>query len=353
VTHENTRFYIDAYDGCSDVALYIFPTKYPLLPVRRDDGRVIFPYGNIRGYYTHVEIRKALELGAVLKRVYKTHYFLKNCRPFVEYVDFLYEKKKIYRKDNNKMEIVAKLLLTNLYGKFGEKFKGKENWIHTSMLDVDDYNNSNKEITDKKGNYIKITEDMKPASHCIPIWASYVTAYGRLKLYDMIVKHNPVYVDTDSLMTKDTIRESTELGELKLEMKIKEGYIVRPKFYALQSYQDDKYIKIKGLGKRISYMRFMGLIDDSLIEYDKICTFKEALRRGFVPNQTIETHKDLSLEDEKRVWQKQYYDPDMLQDSRAIDMDEVIDDAAQRTIPKHERPIYNGENELYKEDERV
>ena len=319
ITHENSRRYIDAYEGCSDVDIYVFPCKYPILPVRRDDGRVIFPYGNIRGFYTHIEIRKALEAGAVLKRVHKTHYFLKNCRPFEAYVNDLYSLRKKYKKENNKLELCIKLLLTNLYGKFGQKFKGKENWIHESMFDIDKIDiNTQVEYVD---GYYKITQDVKPSSFCIPIWAAYVTAYGRLKLYDAIIKYNPVYVDTDSIITKCDVKESEELGEFKLEMKIKKGYIVRPKFYAVMNDKDVEHIKVKGLGKRISFARFMGLFDDSKVFYDKFTTVKEALRRNLIPNEMLETHKDLSLEDEKRVWGHKFFDCDMLQDSFPLDND--------------------------------
>jgi hypothetical protein len=214
--------------------------------------------------------------------------------------------------------MVIKLFLNNLYGKLGQKFLNKDNWIHESMLDLDKH-----VVEDRKGKYIKIVEDMIPPSFCIPLWASYVSAYGRLKLYDYIIKHKPIYCDTDSIITKDVIKTSSELGELKLEMAIKKGVVVRPKFYAFIDDDNESHVKIKGLGKRISYMRFMGLLDDPIVYYNKFTRFKEALRRDKIPNEIIETHKDLSLNDEKRIWGNLEFDFDGLYDSAAIDMDKI------------------------------
>ena len=304
ITHKNTVNYINKYEGISKVDVFIFPQKYPVLPFRNKIGRVIFPTGNISGWYTHIELREAVKQGAVIKKVYKTHYFLKKCRPFKEFVTDLYSLRKEYQAENNPMEYVVKITLNSLYGKFGQKFKDKDNWIHKGAIKISDLKNS--KSIEEKGDYIRIVVDSQPSAFCIPIWATYITAKARLKLHNTLLVTNPIYCDTDSVITEKELITGNELGQLKLEMKIYRGVVVRPKFYAVQDYNNKEYVKIKGLGKRLSYLEFLGLLTTKYIEYDKFTKFKESLRRDLIPNEIIETHKTFSLEDEKRLWENKF-----------------------------------------------
>lgn len=306
-SHENTRKYIDNFEGVSDVDIQIPYSKSPILPFRDDTGKVLFPYGKLSGWYSHIELRKVMEEGAILLKVRKTHYYKEMCRPFKAFVADLYSKRMEFKKDNNPMQMVVKLAMNSLYGKFGQKFIDKSNTIHMSSVtqaELDRFKH-----IDRVGDYLVVTQDAQPTAFCIPIWAVYVTAYGRLKLYDQLKKHDVIYCDTDSIITKDEIKTSNDLGDLKLEMHITEGIVVRPKFYALKHVKDGEevpYVKIKGLGKRLNYYEFVGLLHMPKIPYEKFAKFKEAIRRDFIPNEIIKVHKEFSLEDEKRVWKGEF-----------------------------------------------
>lgn len=308
--------YIEDFEGVSDVDMTCpIDMNIPLIPVRTETGKVIFPTGEISGFYTHIEIREALKHGYILNKIRKTVYFTDTCSPFKRYVEELYNLRNIYKKDKNPMEIVVKLLLNSLYGKFAQKYLNRDNWIHDSMLDDDII--LNEFIAERKGEYCRVVKDSEPSNFCFPIWASYITAYGRIKLYREIIKHKPAYVDTDSLLIDHEIEQSTELGKLKLEMKIKKGCIVRPKFYALMDADSKEYVKIKGLGTHLTYLNFFGLLKDKRVNYHKFSKFKESVRRGFIPNQIIPTHKTFGVEDEKRRWDVMF-NPDVEQDSKPL-----------------------------------
>jgi len=232
INRKNTVKYINKYEGISKVDVFVFHNqKYPVLPFRNDIGRVIFPTGNISGWYTHIELRKAVEQGAVIKKVYKSQYFIKNCRPFKDFVTDLYNLRKEYKADNNPLEFVTKITLNSLYGKFGQKFKDKDNWVHKDAISLKEL--SKQKTIERKGDYLRIVQDCKPSAFCIPIWATYITAKARLKLHNTLLVTNPIYCDTDSVITEKEIVTGDELGDLKLEMKIKRGVVVRPKFYAV------------------------------------------------------------------------------------------------------------------------
>jgi len=314
---------IKNYEGMSNVTIHCPKMKYPLLPIRFE-GKLIFPYGTFKGYYTHVELRKALSLGYKILKVHKCYYYLKTCKPFNYFVTDLYAKRKKYKKENSPMEKVIKITMNSLYGKFGEKFRDKDNILpfdHTvEELEKFDF----WEFIDEKKQYIRIKNDRLPSPHCIPIWATYVTAYGRILLHDALVKTNAVYCDTDSLMTKTKCKNSLELGKLKLEMFIEKGLIVKPKFYAVTSNKEE-IIKIKGIGTKINKKDFDNLVTGKhinksklvmknlfyedgtpMITYDKFMKVKESLRRGFIPNEIVQISKKLNLDDNKRIWKKKF-----------------------------------------------
>ena len=306
ICHFNDLRKINNFHGISKVDVFVFDNiKYPVLPFRMDNGRVVFPTGNISGWYTHIELREAIKHGAVIKKVYRTHYYTRTCSPFKEFVEDMYTLRKKFQLNKNAMEYVVKITMNSLYGKFGQKFMDKDNWIHVDQFKIE--NVQDNDTFERKGNYVRINKHMgRPSGFCIPIWATYVTAYGRLKLHGAIVKHKPLYCDTDSLITNDTIQTGNELGQLKLEMRIKTGVIVRPKFYAILDENDHEHVKIKGMARRLNYLEFLGLcsplLTDKTIHYEKFAKFKEALRRDLIPNEIIATHKELGLNDEKREW---------------------------------------------------
>lgn len=312
ITHKNTIKYINSYLGVSHIRVYIPDMQYPPLPHRLENGRVIFPTGTIEGWFSHVEIRHAMSVGCVVQKIYKTHYFTRTCRPFSQYVTDLYELRKEYQRDGNPMQFVTKIMMNSLYGKFGQRWRGLDNWSHEATVTLKDIAKAG--TVERAGCYMRLGKlDGKPKSFSIPMWAIDTTAHARIKLHKAILKYKPVYVDTDSLITKETIPCSSQLGELKLEMDIADGLIVRPKFYCLRPHgtnifaEDDfgkykGYVKIKGLGKKINYAEFFGFMNHPEISYSKFCKFKEAMRRGLQPNEIIPITKKLTLEDEKRDW---------------------------------------------------
>ena len=294
---------IHAYHGISEVDILSPEDRvYPLLPLRHEK-KLIFPVGNFRGWYSHVELRKALELGYIIKKIHETYYFLETVEPFKRYVHDLYNMRKELKNKGSSMEYVIKLLLNSLYGKFGQKFRDRDNWVPIP----DSFEEFQKlDVFERIGKYVRIKKDFtEPATFCIPIWALYVTAYARLHLHNLIERSHPYYVDTDSIMTTKKMATGEELGELKLEMNIYDGTIVKPKMYAIRGDKGD-HVKVKGLGRKLVFKDFNKLLIDNKISYTKFAKFKESLRRGFEPNEIFTMSKTFDLEDNKRVWKEKF-----------------------------------------------
>jgi len=303
ICYKNTCKYIEAFEGVSLVDIYCPEMEYPFLPVRTET-KLLFPCGDFSGWYSHVELRRALELGYVIKKVRKTYYFKGTCEPFREYVLDLYNKRLEFKEQGSSMEYVVKILLNSLYGKFGQKFTDRDSWkpFDLSIEELEQLKDF-----ERIGNYIRIKKEMtEPPVFCTPIWALYTTAYAREKLHKAILNSRPVYVDTDSIITKKEIITSNKLGKLKLEMKIKKGVIVKPKFYAFSPLNGKPFVKSKGIGTKLNMEDFWQILDTHGITYNKFMKFKESIRRGFIPNEIQEVSKELNLEDEKRVWSNKF-----------------------------------------------
>jgi hypothetical protein len=289
--------YIKRFDGCSKVALISPQTKIPLLPYRFDN-KLLFPVGEFTSWYTNIEIRRALELGYEIKKVYENIFYTRNCEPFKAYVDDMFSLRKKFKSENSNMDLVVKILMNSLYGKFAQKFMDRDNIIpmNHKLWELERYKSFQ-----VLGDFVRVCEDRQPAAFCIPIWSSYVTAYGRIELHKLILESNPVYVDTDSIMTKKDMPESIELGKLKLEMRITDGIIVKPKFYLING-----IVKAKGIGHKLVMDDFYKIMASKEFTYTKFMKFKESIRRNMIPNEIIQILKKLDLEDNKRLWHQEF-----------------------------------------------
>ena len=167
------------------------------------------------------------------------------------------------------MNLIAKLLLNSLYGRFGMD----DLFTYTYIITKVDYPKFEKNAKDSILNVIDLGKsyliqvknpdvETKTAldngfeTHNINIGiASAVTAYARI--YMSQFKNNPnynlYYSDTDSIYIDspldDSLVSSTELGKMKLEGLYDEAIFLAPKVYALRN-KVESIIKIKGLTKK-------------------------------------------------------------------------------------------------------
>lgn len=309
---QGTKELINEREGVTRVKLHCPYMKYPLLPMRIG-GKLVFATGEITGVYTNVELRKALELGYEIIELGETIYYKKTFYPFKEYVLDMYEKRLEQKKKGSPQELVYKLLLNSLYGKFGQKEISKTEFYNIDSLEpkvLEEIRNDPLVMYHDDHNAVKTEKMICDAPYVLPILPSYTTAYARLILYDYIIKHNAVYCDTDSIATYDTLEESKELGGMKIEYDIVEGIFVKPKMYYIKT-PKKTIIRLKGVPKRILYkneqIRINKDVFDSIlmakpVSYIKFTKLKEGVRRGILPNSKMKMEKYITLTDNKRMW---------------------------------------------------
>jgi hypothetical protein len=180
------------------------------------------------------------------------------------------------------MNMIAKLLLNSLYGRFGMK----DSLPITSIIKKEEYSNSIKKYGEENiyniidlgnhqllqfndSNSDSLSKDSFKGVNVNIAIAAAVTAYARIHMSQF--KNNPLfpnlyYTDTDSLYfdgpLDDSFISSTELGKLKLEGTWDDAIFLSPKVYALildgvskheihtKDNKDSLVIKIKGVTEK-------------------------------------------------------------------------------------------------------
>jgi len=319
------------YEGLVRVKLKTPKMYIPYLPLRFGDKeyntKLIFPVGSFVGYYTFFELRKALELGYDIKTFYNGVIYFKTFTPFKDYISKLYKNRMKHKKQHSPLEMIDKIAMNSLYGKFAQKIKEKSFIKHQSQVTYEMIKRC--DYVERKGNFfiMKMSGDNKNfriPRFVNPIFSIYTTAYARDELFNRMKKirrDDLYYYDTDSLITSKHLDTSDKLGDLKLEFKIKEGILVKPKMYFCSDGIFDK-IKVKGCRTAVTNRyQFLKLLSNPEVTLRKFTKFRESIRRNFSYNQVLEFQKHIDLEDNKRNWGDNDFNVNELQDSLPLSVD--------------------------------
>jgi len=278
----------------------------------------LFPVGTLTGWWNHNELRNAMKYGVQVLKIHKTVYAEDTISPFRSFVNHFYSVRKKYKGEKNATgALFTKYILNSLYGKFGQRVrKTKFGWI---TEEHEGWTFEPIEAESDFGIWKKLDKDghieQVDARHSILCWASYVTSYARIKLYNVMMNiitrgYNIFYCDTDSILTDCAeVETGNELGQLKLE-RVGRCYLVAPKVYIFENQDGSRYIKIKG----VTHKNIKDLKD---VYYQRrIIKVKEGMRRrGVEIGQGELKKKVLRYEDKKRIWNGNVSQP--------VDIDQV------------------------------
>jgi hypothetical protein len=195
----------------------------------------------------------------------------------------LYNKRKEAKKAGDKvLELVLKIIMNSLYGKFAEK-----QFVVRASLN----NQPGSKEIQIGGNKYYVREINKPGLLFCPVLASYITAQTRAQLIKTCKGHfeHVIAFATDSILaSKSFIEESSDLGKWKLETE-GEALILMSGVYTIRN---DKEIKSRFRGFPLS-IDFFELLEKNR-ESDKISfEFEKALKLG----EVISFHNKYSIED--------------------------------------------------------
>lgn len=186
----------------------------PPLPYRTEGKRLFFPVGVLTGWWTYAEVRYAVEkCGCEILEEHDGEGTNQGCRPFSSYIDYFYDKRLVAKRreklnpddEDAKFEsLFLKLLMNNLYGKFGQhKPSSKMTRVRMSPKDLE-------ALSEYKEHqigpfYCYTIPRERPPKTANYLWGVYVTTYARLSLHEKMMKVHEagsqlIYSDTDSIM---------------------------------------------------------------------------------------------------------------------------------------------------------
>lgn len=282
--------------------------KHPILQVKRlinGNLMTISPVGRFSGWFYSKELQEAIKLGYRIE-VIKGYIFEKEAILFEDYIKFLYKMRLEYDK-GDALNLIAKLLMNSLYGRFAMNPVYPTTKIMSSDQFNDFMNNSDvSRVVDFKQfangfysvtfqpNITQLLNNNAPlrADVSISISAA-VTALSRIMMsqFKNHPKINIYYTDVDSIIINLSPTQLTELfpnilaalaediGQLKLEHVIEKAVFLAPKCYFLETIDGKQIIKIKGLNqgnildnKKLSLVDFVNLLvkDNNLMLKQKV-----------------------------------------------------------------------------------
>ena len=250
--------------------------EHPILQrkIKTSEGvRTVAGLGSWTGWIFSGEMDNALRFGYEFE-ILKGYQFERGYI-FEEYVNKMYDLRMHYEK-SHPMNLIAKLLMNSLYGKFGMRvestliemfdttsetelslFKELLELCGPTVIDWIRVDNHYVIVRNNLANYsYNEEEDMFHGLDVNIAIASAITAGARMWM--STIKNNPnfnlYYSDTDSAVTDRPLPSfmvGSALGQFKLEHVIERGVFLAPKVYGLITDQGEEIIKIKGVSKEI------------------------------------------------------------------------------------------------------
>ena len=281
--------------------------EHPILQrrIKTSEGiRTIAGLGCWEGYIFSGEMDNAVKFGYQFE-ILKGYEFKKG-NIFSDYVNKMYELRLQYVK-GHPMNLIAKLLMNSLYGKFGMKLDSTiiemfdtsnetENKLFKDMLDA--YGESLQDYIQLDNHFLTIRksmlnykynedDDMYHGMDVNIAIASAITAGGRMwmSVLKNNSKFNLYYSDTDSAVIDRPLPSfmvGGELGQFKLEHVVNRAVFLAPKVYGLVTVEGEEVIKVKGINKTslpgISVQDLENLlIKDTTKEFTQENWFKKVL----------------------------------------------------------------------------
>jgi hypothetical protein len=306
------------YEGICEAEVKMPDLYAPPLGVKTPDKRLIFGVGQMNGWFTNVELRHCIDLGAEVV-LGKMTYYPETFRFAADAADELYALKDKYKKEKSPYSDMVKTLMNSgLYGKFGTNFLDMEEMIPESQVDFDSMGNALIEgkpvtglsVSDVDKPIFTRRYEGEPFPYSFPILSTYVTALARLKLFSSLYGHERhlAYIDTDSaVMTRPCLQEEDKIGGFELQYRCRGGVFVAPKMYMLFTEDNKTICKSKGIrGAMSTEDRFRNAILAGHVSFERFLKIKESMNRGIKAGSVISQGRDVRTVDTKRRWDRPF-----------------------------------------------
>jgi DNA polymerase type B, organellar and viral len=321
---------------------------HPILQrkIKTSEGlRTIAGLGTWMGWICSTEMDNAIKFGYQFE-ILKGYQF-ETGKIFEAYIERMYNLRLQYEK-GHPMNLIAKLLMNSLYGKFGMRLEStivemfdtsseNELSLFNDLLDI--YGPTIKDWVKLDNHYVTVRnnltnysynekEDMYHGQDVNIAIASAIT--GGARVWMSVIKNSSLfklyYSDTDSAVIDRPLPSfmvGNELGQFKLEHVITRAVFLAPKVYGLITEKGEEVIKVKGLNKQLlPDLHIQNLEELLFIEASKEFTQEKFLKKVISGDITVsEVAYTLKVTSNKR---EAIYVDNVFTDTKPFYYDELI-----------------------------
>lgn len=209
----------------ADVVLEAGPDAELFIPITQEDGRKSYTQTHVEGWYVQPIIDYALAHGWRLKSI-KELWFARAMKPFDGFVNEFYSLRLEYKAAGDPRQILVKLLLNSLYGKFAQRNYTEridDPFTVSAMLEADDW--QDEFDLHHYGNiysHLCFFLEKEASQLSRNTWfgfAAFITGYAQVSLQEVIsaAGDGALYCDTDSVHFKsdrwDDVVSSVPIGK--------------------------------------------------------------------------------------------------------------------------------------------
>jgi len=196
--------------------------------------------------------------------------------------------RRAYLNQGSTRELILKLLLNSLYGRFGLDPKGglwQMKPVEASP-DWEEYRGwTTSEINGQVVAYGPLQGLSSPA-YANVLMAAEIAAGARLALLGTLEsqEENAVYCDTDSVITRGELALGPDIGQWKQQMTGGTADLMGPKEYALHNLAiGDRYV-VKGIPERLA----QEWVEQGMVRFRRAVKIREAIEKHQQPSEWIE-----------------------------------------------------------------
>jgi hypothetical protein len=201
----------------AEVTLDAGNVRFPLVPYKDGDGNLLYLANEFTGVYNSVDIMEALNMGYTLKKVHRGIWWAVSRKYFSRMVPALYGDRQKYKKEENNLEYVLKILLNSMYGKYLEHIKTSISFSDSCLNDFTKECLRMRKLPNGQNEYS--LREYYPPERKPAYVGSFILSYARAIVNREILAIGPEniwYGDTDSLYT--TLEASKRCRNLHNEL---------------------------------------------------------------------------------------------------------------------------------------
>jgi hypothetical protein len=301
--------YKKGYEGVYKALVKILPkNNFPPLPHKVKDKtrteRLIFPHGDVLGFWCGNELRYSEQQGVEIKQILSANVWRHSATVLAPWCERVWHLRK--NAETPALGRWLKWLLNSLTGKLGERADkalvvvdppiqkvkscdGPKKFFHETGLCPGVYCCNHRCIKRcKRWDTLDMTLKLwsRPIwfipKNSFPHWSGYLTASARISLHEKLIESGTgaTYCDTDSVYSERPIRSGigSGLGEWKLEGDYLDWRALAPKLYRYADSSGLQTVKGKGFPK-LDSVGFENLAKGEKVDLGEYpATFKTGLK---------------------------------------------------------------------------